>query len=201
MSTVVVAARVDRTESEGPGARFAIWVQGCSIRCPGCCNPEMFAARGGSEVDAMDLASEILAAHASAPLEGVTFLGGEPFEQAAALAVVAGRVGAAGLSVMTFTGNVRGDLERSSDEGVKALLAATDLLADGPFEKDRPGSRYRWLGSQNQALHVLTDRYRADDPRFFAPNTVELKLSREGLVVSGWAPSAMKLGFERLSRR
>jgi len=161
----------------------------------------MFADRGGAEVDTTDLGNEILAVHASAPLEGVTFLGGEPFEQAAALAVVAARVRAAGLSVMTFTGHMRGDLERSSDEGVEALLAATDLLADGPFEQDRPGSRYRWLGSQGQALHVLTERYRADDPRFFAPNTVELKLSRGGLVVSGWAPSAMKLGFERLRRR
>ena len=29
------------TESEGPGRRLAIWVQGCKKRCPGCCNPDM----------------------------------------------------------------------------------------------------------------------------------------------------------------
>ncbi len=29
------------TESEGPGRRLAIWVQGCKKRCTGCCNPDM----------------------------------------------------------------------------------------------------------------------------------------------------------------
>ena len=29
------------TESEGPGKRTAVWVQGCQRRCPGCCNPHM----------------------------------------------------------------------------------------------------------------------------------------------------------------
>ena len=29
------------TESEGPGKRFALWVQGCKQRCPDCCNQKM----------------------------------------------------------------------------------------------------------------------------------------------------------------
>ena len=36
------------TEAEGPGARFALWFQGCPLRCPGCCNPEMLPFEGGT---------------------------------------------------------------------------------------------------------------------------------------------------------
>ncbi|HZI36693.1 MAG TPA: 4Fe-4S cluster-binding domain-containing protein, partial [Acidimicrobiia bacterium] len=35
------------TDAEGPGRRAALWVQGCSIRCPGCFNPHSWAFDGG----------------------------------------------------------------------------------------------------------------------------------------------------------
>src|SRR4051812_10819834 len=44
------------TEAEGPGRRFAVWVQGCPLRCPGCCNPEMLPFEGGHEVGVDELA-------------------------------------------------------------------------------------------------------------------------------------------------
>ncbi|HET8646986.1 MAG TPA: 4Fe-4S cluster-binding domain-containing protein, partial [Vicinamibacteria bacterium] len=85
-SVVRVAARVPVTEVEGPGARFALWVQGCSIRCPGCCNPHLFPARG--EVVSVDaLVAEVKAVRGR--IEGLTLLGGEPFDQPAPLAVLA----------------------------------------------------------------------------------------------------------------
>ena len=42
-----VAQIVPCTEAEGPGRRFALWFQGCPLRCPGCCNPEMLPFTGG----------------------------------------------------------------------------------------------------------------------------------------------------------
>ena len=45
--TMQVAQVVPCTEAEGPGKRFAIWFQGCPLRCPGCCNPEYLPFRGG----------------------------------------------------------------------------------------------------------------------------------------------------------
>ena len=65
-------------------------------------------------------------------IEGVTFLGGEPFEQAEALADLGRRVRRAGLSVMTFTGYVLEDILKSSRQGWHDLLAVTDLHLDGP---------------------------------------------------------------------
>lgn len=121
-----VARVVPRTRAEGPGERFAVWVQGCTIRCSGCFNPQMWAARGGRDTDVSALAQQVLAAE----VEGVTFLGGEPFEQAAGLAALASGLRAEGLSVMTFTGFTYEDLmEAATEDGdICALLNATDLL-------------------------------------------------------------------------
>ena len=69
-----IAQVVPDTEAEGPGRRFALWVQGCTIRCPGCCNPEMFAADKGRAIDSAELAQQALT---TPGLEGVSILGGE----------------------------------------------------------------------------------------------------------------------------
>jgi anaerobic ribonucleoside-triphosphate reductase activating protein len=197
-----VAQIVDDTEAEGPGRRFALWVQGCSIRCPGCCNPEMFVA--GSEgsrstpMNAVDLADRAIA---TPGIEGVSLLGGEPFEQADALALFAARVRAAGLTVMVYSGYTLAELRRMADEqgnaGVGALLAATDLLVDGRFEAAEPEARRRWIGSRNQQMHFLSDRCSPDDPRFSAPNTVEIRLRRGELQVNGWPALAREIAPRR----
>jgi len=54
------AAVVDDTRAEDSGRRFVVWVvwvQGCAIRRPGCCNPEMFDPRGGRAKPVAALAS------------------------------------------------------------------------------------------------------------------------------------------------
>src|SRR5947209_6849014 len=48
--SIRVAQIVPCTEAEGPGKRFALWFQGCPLRCAGCCNPEMLPFEGGREV-------------------------------------------------------------------------------------------------------------------------------------------------------
>ena len=47
------------TESEGPGKRTAVWVQGCQRRCPGCCNPHMQEKRKNKIIDTEDLVNLI----------------------------------------------------------------------------------------------------------------------------------------------
>lgn len=176
------------TEAEGPGRRFALWVQGCTLRCPGCCNPEMFAADKGRAVDSQALAAQAL----STPgLEGVSILGGEPGEQADAVADFCERVRAGGLSVMLYSGYTLEQLR--ARPGAARLLSAVDLLVDGRYEQALPESKRRWLGSTNQVLHFLTARYAAPDPRFSAGNTVELRLTREGLTINGWPALADSL--------
>ncbi len=194
-----VAQVVEDTEAEGPGRRFALWVQGCSLRCPGCCNPEMFGQEGGREEDTAELARRALAVNG---LEGVSVLGGEPCEQPEAVADFCERVRAGGLGVMLYSGYRLEELRAKKSPAVERLLAATDLLADGRYERELPERDRRWLGSSNQQLHFLTTRYRKDDPRLVMPNTVELRLTKDGLTVNGWPQGAKGLeGLRAFKRR
>jgi len=182
-SVLRVAHIVPRTEAEGPGTRLAVWVQGCTIRCPGCCNPELFGREGGREVDVETLATQVQGT------AGITFLGGEPLDQAASVTALAAAVRRRGLSVLVFSGYLRDDVDRRAPD----LLRSVDVLVDGPFdptqpERGAPRPR-RWVGSRNQRLHFLTDRYGPTD--FQGANTVELRLSGGVLTVNGWpAPRA-----------
>jgi anaerobic ribonucleoside-triphosphate reductase activating protein len=179
-----VAQVVPRTEAEGPGVRFAIWVQGCPLRCAGCCNPEMLAfGANGETLAASELARRAVGV---AGVEGVTLLGGEPFAQAAGLARVARDVRAAGLSVMAFSGFTLAELRARSDTATDALLAALDLLVDGPYLPTRRTTARRWIGSDNQVMHFLTDRYAPEDPRFAAPNHLEIRLRAGEITFNGW---------------
>ena len=128
-------------------------------------------------------------------LEGVSVLGGEPGEQADGVADFCERVRAGGLSVMIYSGYTKAEL--SARPGAERLLATTDLLVDGRFEATLPEKKRRWLGSSNQVIHFLTARYTPDDPRFSTPNTIELRLTKDGLTINGWPSAADGVRFHR----
>ena len=183
-----VAQTVVDTEAEGPGRRYAVWVQGCTLGCPGCCNPEMFAAdRGGTFVEPSELAERV---RATADLEGISVLGGEPFEQAEGVAELCRLVKAQGRSVMVYTGYTLAELRAKQSPAVDALLAEVDLLVDGRYEQGKPERTRRWIGSSNQVMHFLTPRYAPTDARFSTPNTVELRLVNGQLTINGWPQAA-----------
>ena len=191
-----VATIVDSTEAEGPGHRLALWVQGCTIRCPGCCNPEMFVADGGTAQPIDDVMARI----AGVPgIEGISVLGGEPFEQAEAVAEVARRTRERGLTVMVYSGYTLAELHEQARArpAVQALLDAIDLLVDGRYDRERPEPAppigRRWLGSTNQVMHYLSAAYAPDDPRLREPNTVEVHWQNGKLIVNGWPSGAQAL--------
>jgi anaerobic ribonucleoside-triphosphate reductase activating protein len=185
-----VAQIVPRTEAEGPGLRFALWVQGCALRCPGCCNPEMFAFERGTAMTVEALAARVLA---TPGLEGISLLGGEPFSQPGPAADLCERVRAAGLSVMVFSGFTLAELKAQARPEVERLLATLDLLVDGRFQQDQPETHRRWIGSRNQVMHFLTSRYSPAEARFTAPNTAEVHLVEGKLIVNGWPELADRL--------
>ena len=86
MSWLNLASWIPCTEVEGPGKRAALWVQGCDKRCIGCCNPGYLKIMERDILSAETMIERLLAAHDEWDLEGVTFLGGEPFLQAQGLA-------------------------------------------------------------------------------------------------------------------
>ncbi|SCY60896.1 anaerobic ribonucleoside-triphosphate reductase activating protein [Microbacterium sp. LKL04] len=187
---------VPATAAEGPGLRAAVWVQGCAVRCPGCFNPHMWAERGALLDDPAALADRWIAEAHAVGAEGVTLLGGEPFDQAGALAVVAEAFRGADLGVMAFSGYTLDRLQAWSAErdDISRLLAATDLLCDGPYLRDLPDTRRPWIGSRNQSIRALTPRYAPDVERIARDggrDSLEVRIAVDGAVsVNGWATDA-----------
>jgi anaerobic ribonucleoside-triphosphate reductase activating protein len=194
LMTASVAHWTACTEAEGPGRRFALWFQGCPLRCPGCCNPEMLSFDGGRQIPVADLVNEVLDAHAQHGIEGITLLGGEPLAHAAAGAALAKAIRPRGLTVMVFSGYTLEEGRALPDPAVAELLSLTDILVDGRYERERPDTQRRWIGSTNQRTHFLTDRYRADDPCWRKKNTLEIRLVNGELSVNGF-PAAAAVGL------
>lgn len=164
------------TKVEGPETRYCIWVQGCSRHCRGCQAVHTWSHSGGILYDVNDIISDI---KKQKNIEGVTFLGGEPFEQAEALGIIAKAVKETGLGVLCFTGGLFEEL-RLIDKN-KTLLENIDLLIDGAFEADKIDYSRPWCGSSNQRYHFLTNRYNEDIFKKYT-NKVEINISKTGTI-------------------
>lgn len=176
---------IQQTMAEGFGRRYCVWVQGCSIRCPGCANQDTWSFQKGKLIEVESIISEIM--RNKEYIEGVTFLGGEPFEQAEALFSIAKAIKNEGLSVITFTGYQYKELIKKNDIYVDGLLKETDLLIDGKFEIDKIDFERPWVGSANQNFIFLTDRYNQKH-LLQAENKLEIHIDMNGRIqISGMA--------------
>ncbi len=199
-----LATWVPTTTAEGPGQRFALWVQGCTIRCEQCCNPEMFGFVPKHVHSVDEILGWVVEAQKKFGIEGMTCLGGEPFSQPAALASLAESVREMGLSVMVFSGHTLEELQNRNDTDTDRLLDAIDILVDGPYQVSLHTNKRRWIGSTNQRIHFLTDRYDPEDPVWKQPNTVEIHFDGKEILVAGFpeGPWAEKLKhWNRWSKR
>ncbi|MBU1737099.1 MAG: radical SAM protein [Proteobacteria bacterium] len=188
MARLNLADWVDCTEVEGPGKRLALWVQGCLLRCPECCNAHMLEIVPRNVVGTDVVLEWINDAKNLHSIEGVTFLGGEPMLQARGLSEIARGCQDIELSVMTFTGYPLDDLNQNPMPGVSDLLIHTDILVDGPFVLENPERTRNWAGSINQQFHFLSERYKAGiefDPAY--SRGFELRIFDDGRVrTNGW---------------
>lgn len=132
---------------DGPGFRYTVFVQGCHFRCPGCHNPQLQNFSGGREMAIGGLLRDI---KANPLLDGLTLSGGDPFTQAAACAVLAEKVRALGLSVITFTGYLWEDLLDAGREDWLRLVEESDIIVDGPFIMALRDIDLHFRGSANQ---------------------------------------------------
>lgn len=153
----------------------------------------MLAFEGGQSI----ALAEVLAQLRQADVEGITLLGGEPMAHAAGAAALAQAARQLGLSVMVFSGYTLEEIRALPDPAVRDLMAHTDILVDGPYVRDLPEMRRRWIGSSNQRVHFLTERYRADDRCWGMLNTLEIRLRNEELTVNGFPAQEAKEIWKR----
>jgi anaerobic ribonucleoside-triphosphate reductase activating protein len=138
---------------DGPGIRVVLFTQGCPFKCENCHNPESWPIEGGTEYNIRQVMRMMKKpGPLRKPVTGVTFSGGEPFLQAAELALAAIEAHRIGWDVVTFTGYTYETLRENPDTDVQALLAHTDYLIDGPYIHAQRDVGLKFRGSDNQRL-------------------------------------------------
>jgi anaerobic ribonucleoside-triphosphate reductase activating protein len=136
---------------DGPGIRMTIFTQGCHHNCPGCQNPQTHDFNGGHFIEI----DEILEMIEENPLlDGITFSGGDPMDQAAALIPLAREIKERGMNLVIFTGYT---YERLMDlahdrPDMFELLTFADILIDGPFIMAKKSLEIKFRGSTNQRI-------------------------------------------------
>ena len=167
----------------GPDVRSVVWVQGCSLRCPGCFNPETHPFNGGTLWSVPALAEEL----AKAATKGLTVSGGEPTDQIAAVVELLGLYRRlCDRTILAYSGREYEEIEALPDGA--ALLRLVDAAVLGRYRRDIP-ERIRSWGSSNQKLHLLSDRLRAAD---FASRDTEILIHPDGTcTVTGYPDSRL----------
>lgn len=166
------------TETEGPYKRMAIWFQGCNILCVGCCNPELQEIRVAHIMTIQEILDIAIESRKRYGIEGITFLGGEPTLQEG-LSDLANVLSKEGFGIILFTGK---SFEVLSDK----VKNSVDIVVDGKYEKEMIDEERNLVGSKNQRIIFVSDRYKMDISWFTSKREkkVEINLS-ENLFING----------------
>jgi anaerobic ribonucleoside-triphosphate reductase activating protein len=163
-----VATVKKRDIANGPGVRVSLFVSGCTHHCPGCFNEIAWDFDYGTPFDE-NAEREVLEALAPDYIQGLSLLGGEPFEpqNQRVLCRFLKKVRAAypqkniwcysGYTLEELTGKRQ---SRCRCEVTDEMLACINVLVDGRFVQEKRNIRLRFRGSENQRLIDL-DKTRA----------------------------------------
>ncbi|ACV22515.1 anaerobic ribonucleotide reductase-activating protein [Slackia heliotrinireducens] len=143
---------INNIETLGPGSRIVVWTVGCSKRCPGCANPELWEASDANRIDNDQLAEALVRMAKASGTRAITFTGGDPLEQPDDLAWVLRSIRPAFDDVLVYTGYVAEDVQDLLDSEFDGLI---DVLIDGPYVESLNDGVCALRGSTNQRVMVL----------------------------------------------
>lgn len=143
-----VAAIVDGTAVDGPGLRTSVYFAGCAHFCPGCHNQQTWPFDSGRDMSVDELMERITDNDFN-----VTFSGGDPMYQAAALVPLAKAVKALGKTIWCYTGFIYEEIRDRAPYSL--LLPYIDVLVDGPYIESLRDTSLRFRGSSNQRIIML----------------------------------------------
>ncbi len=133
----------------GDGLRAVLWTQGCVRHCLGCQNPETWDFNAGFLADVEEIKQRLAAFRGQA---GLTFCGGEPFEQPVACKEIADWCRRElGWNIWSFSGYIYEQLREQGGEKWE-FLKSLDALIDGPFILAERDLTLKFRGSRNQRL-------------------------------------------------
>lgn len=149
MAVIDISGFAPNSVTDGPGLRFAVFCQGCSHDCPGCHNPETQPFGTGDKYSREDIRQMIK----KDPLvKGVTFSGGEPFDQRSGFLELAKILKKDGYEIAAYTGYTFEQLRRDKRDDKYRLLGYIDTLIDGPFILEQRSLEAGFKGSLNQRV-------------------------------------------------
>ncbi len=155
--------------ANGPGIRVSLFVSGCTHHCKGCFNAEAWSFTYG-EPFTQQTVEEILLALQPAYIQGLSLLGGEPFEpenQPAVLDLVRQvRAAYPEKDIWAYSGYTLEQLQTLAPE----LLAQITVLVDGPFVESQKDMRLAFRGSANQRILDVPASLKRGEPVFWKEN-------------------------------
>ena len=177
------------SRANGPGRRAVLWFQGCTLNCPGCWNQASHLFEG-VPTDGSDITQRVLALHHAGAIEGLTFSGGEPMQQASSVLELIERLREADatppLTFGMFTGYSMGELDQGRYFTFNECPEKTtvwqqihdrlDFAVMGRYNRLAPGTQ-PLRSSRNQELHLFTARYKESD---FGEQIVEVSIEENG---------------------
>ncbi|MCM0649507.1 anaerobic ribonucleoside-triphosphate reductase activating protein [Clostridium swellfunianum] len=146
-----LAAILPESLVNGAGIRRVLFAQGCPHNCQGCFSPHTHSYTDGTLINMDEIIEDI---RKNPMLRGVTFSGGEPWEQADKFAYIAKEIKKFGLNVWCYTGYTLEYILKHKNErkGWDELLQYVDVLVDGKFEDSKKSSELKFRGSSNQRI-------------------------------------------------
>ena len=150
--------------ANGLGCRTVLFVSGCRNACKGCFQPETWAFDYGKPFDEA-IQKEIIDSLAPDYVQGITFLGGDPFEEENQRALLPFmkelKAKYPNKDVWAYTGYIfdKDLIEggRKYTEVTDELLSTIDVLVDGPFIEERKNIMLKFRGSDNQRVINLKE--------------------------------------------
>lgn len=142
----------------GPGIRYVIWIQGCSIHCKGCWNKEMWSFKTKNEISINNLYEKII--NDKELIQGITILGGEPFDQYDELLILLKQIRKTDLSIILYTGYTLVQLQEKKQT---EILNFIDILITAPYKEELRTLKDGLIGSTNQKILFLTETYKQKD--------------------------------------
>jgi anaerobic ribonucleoside-triphosphate reductase activating protein len=150
MSFLKVNHILESSSVQGPGKRFTIWVQGCSLHCHGCQNIDTWDFDLGTSILVQDLVERVK----TAKVDGLTITGGEPLDQFKPTFELAQKNFKL-TSVFLCTGY---NFKQIIGHNIfYEILNYVDIVCSGPFDESKI-CRSQWKGSSNQEVKYLTER-------------------------------------------
>jgi len=163
----------------GPGKRIGIWFCGCSHKCKGCSNPELWHQQEKYKISIDDVLALIHQISDANPVDGFTITGGDPIEQSEELQHLLKMLKAISDDILVYTGS---EIEELTEKQLKNI----SVLIDGMYvEELNDNSLLR--GSSNQRIHILDKKHQSKYKTYLNSETNKIQnfTTNDGIVSVG----------------